>query len=105
MAWEKRGNTQYYYTAKRKNGRVVKTYYGNGEAARRQEKHANLLKLLEKKNQLRIQQEMDSLDELDRGVAEQAEIAEMIAKLALVEKGFHLHQRGEWRKRRVNTAS
>ena len=43
---------------------------------------------------------MDSLDELDRNVAQQAEIAELIARLALVEKGFHLHQRGEWRKRR-----
>ena len=73
MAWEQRGNSQYFYTAKRKNGRVVKMYFGNGEAARRQAEHADLLKLLEKKNQQRIQQEMNSLDELDRGVAEQAE--------------------------------
>ncbi len=105
MAWEQRGNNRYYYTARRVNGRVVKIYHGNGEAARRQEKHADLLKLLEKKNQQRIQQEMNSLDELDRGVAEQAEIAELMARLALVEQGFHLHQRGEWRKRRVVSVS
>ena len=81
MAWEQRGNHQYFYTGHRVNGRVVKTYYGNGDDARRQEKHVDLLKLLEKKNQQRIQQEKNSLDELDRGVAEQAEIAELMSRL------------------------
>ncbi len=82
MVWEQRGNKRYYYTGHRIDGHVVKIYHGNGEAACRQEKDAVLLKLLEEQNQQRIQQEMDSLDELDRGVAEQAEIAELIARLA-----------------------
>jgi len=100
MAWEKRGNSQYYYSGERVNGRVVKTYHGNGEVARVCAEDAVLAKILEKKYQLRAQRDKDSLDELDRGVAEQAEIAELMARLALVEQGFHLHQRGEWRKRR-----
>ena len=100
MPWEKRGNNYYYYTGQRFNGRVVKLYYGKGEDAQKRAKVNSLQKLRAMIIKQHIQQEMDSLDELDRNVAQQAEIAELIARLALVEKGFHLHQRGEWRKRR-----
>ena len=100
MAWEKRGGNYYFYTGHRSNGRVVKLYYGKGNVGQQRAEVDSLRKHRAMIIKHRIQQEMDSLDELDRNVAQQAEIAELIARLALVEKGFHLHQRGEWRKRR-----
>lgn len=100
MAWETRGNNQYYYRGRRVNGRVVKTYYGNGDDACKRSQFETQQKLRDLVIRQHINAEKESLDALDRDVAEQSDMAELVARLALVEKGFHLHQRGEWRKRR-----
>ena len=52
-----------------------------------------------------IKEEKDSLDALEKGVAQQTEIAELMARLALLEKRFHLQARSASRKQRGTIAS
>jgi hypothetical protein len=96
MAWE-RG---YYYRVRKVNGRVVREYVGAGEVARlvsqmdALEREQRLLKALEER------QEKDELKALDADVKAVSERLDLVARAALLAAGFHLHNRGEWRRRR-----
>jgi hypothetical protein len=98
MGWE-RGR---YYTRSRKvNGQVVREYVGSGKVAR-------------------LAAELDALDRSDREARKQAwqetkfelarldepldrlnELADVLARAALVAAGYRQHKRGEWRKQRA----
>lgn len=96
MGWE-RG---YYYRVRKKNGRVVREYVGAGQAAdlvaQRDalEREQRRLKVLEHRHE---KDELKALDAELRAVNERIDLA---AHAALLAAGFHLHKRGEWRKRR-----
>jgi hypothetical protein len=96
MAWE-RG---YYYRVRKLNGRVVREYIGAGEVARlisqmdALERERRLLEALEQR------QEKDELKALDADLKAVSERIDLVARAALLAAGFHLHNRGEWRRRR-----
>src|SRR6516164_2029256 len=89
MGWE-RG---YYYRVRKVNGRVVREYLGTGEVATlvaqmdALEREQRRLEALEKR------QEIDELKALDAELKIVNERVDLAAR-------FHLHKRGEWRKRR-----
>jgi hypothetical protein len=97
MGWD-RG---YYYRVRKVNGRVVREYVGRGPIAElvaqmdgleRQQREAERAAWLVKWAE---QNALDApLDELN-------ELADLLARAALLAAGFHQHKRGEWRKRRV----
>jgi hypothetical protein len=98
MGWE-RG---YYYRVRKVNGRVVREYVGAGRAA---VLIAQLDKLDREKRAIeRAQQKAAraSLDALDALFAKLNEVANLLARAALLAAGYRQHKRGEWRKKRVN---
>ena len=97
MSWE-RG---YYYRVRKVNGRVVREYVGRGplaeliaeaDADRRREREARRAASREEKAEL---------EALDAPLNELNEVADLLARAALMAAGFHQHKRGEWRKRRA----
>ncbi len=99
MAWE-RG---YYYRVWREGGHVVREYLGKGRAAQlasqldaleRQEREARRAALLA---------ERAELEALDAPLDELNQLADLLARAALVAAGYRQHKRGEWRKRRART--
>jgi hypothetical protein len=97
MSWE-RG---YYYRVRKVNGRVVREYIGVGtvgELAARMdalERHER-----EAVRAVRRAQRAE-LEALDAPVAELDQMADLLARAALLAAGYHQHNRGEWRRRRV----
>jgi hypothetical protein len=100
MGLERRGGRSYYYTAERVGGRVVKCYIGSGrvaaiaaqfDAIRRQERDAE---------QAAVRRARDELAALDAAVTPLDELADLLARAAMLAAGFHRHHRGEWRRRR-----
>jgi hypothetical protein len=104
MGLEKRGGRSYYYTAERVGGRVVKHYIGSGRVAAiaaqltatwRAERTAE--RDAERAADRRARKE---LADLDAALAPLDELADLLARAALLAAGFHRHHRGEWRRRR-----
>jgi hypothetical protein len=96
MAWE-RG---YYYRVRKVNGRVVREYGGAGELAKLMAQTDALLRKQRRRQALELRQEKDELKALDADLKALNERIELAARAALLAAGFHLHNRGEWRRRR-----
>ncbi len=101
MAWETRGNGSYFYKSERVGGRVVKQYLGGGTAGMlaseldaewRREARAHLA---------RQRAERERWAALERLADEQSKLADVLMGAALADAGFRRHDRGEWRRRRV----
>ena len=98
MGWDK---GRYYTRSKKINGQVIREYFGSGpigelEArsdARERKCRADELAAWKAK-----QDEMESLDEQ---IIELCDLCDKLARAALMASGFFQHNRGEWRKRRV----
>jgi hypothetical protein len=99
MGWEQRGNRDYYYRATRVGGRVVKEYVHPlvAEAAalidqdRREQRAAAAAA---------GKATRDALAALDAELAPLCDLADALARGALLAAGYHRHHRGPWRKRR-----
>jgi hypothetical protein len=101
MSWEQRGGSGRYYTRSRsEGGRIVREYVGSGPIAeftalrdeaerRRREEEARAWR-----------EEREDLERLDGMAGEMCELAELLARAALVSAGYRQHNRGEWRKPR-----
>ena len=104
MGWE-RG---YYYRVRKVNGRVVREYIGAGkvgELVAQMDALERERRGLEALKQRREKDEWKAIDADMKAVNERIDLA---ARAALLAAGFHLHKRGEWRKRREqngNTSS
>ena len=96
MGWE-RG---YYYRVRKVNGRVVREYVGAGEVAELVAQMDALEREQRRVEALAQRQEKDELKALDADLKAVNEIIDLAARAALLAAGFHLHKRGEWRKRR-----
>ena len=90
-----------YYTRSRKvNGRVVREYVGGGAVgALAAEMDAIERERREFEREL-WRMEKEEIEAFDESVAKVCQMADIIAKAAMVAAGFHRH-RGEWRRRRV----
>ena len=97
MGWEK---GRYYTRSRKVNGRVVREYIGGGELGalaaqldaieREQREHERRMWRAEK----------EEIEAFDEQIAKCCEMADVIARAAMVAAGFHCH-RGEWRRRPV----
>jgi hypothetical protein len=103
MAWERRGNGSYYYTAQRVGGRVVKRYVGTGRLA---ELAAQLDAVTRERDAHEADERRrvrDELAALAAALAPLNELADLLTAAALLAAGFHRHHRGPWRKRRARS--
>jgi hypothetical protein len=99
VGWDK---GRYYTRSKKINGRVVREYVGVGETA-------ELAAQIDASNRADREAEREArgaekaeLDALDAGVKELNDLADLLARAALLAAGYRQHKRGEWRKRRGN---
>lgn len=97
MGWE-RGR---YYTRSRKvDGRVVREYVGIGEIAQLSAE----LDAAERADHLAERAERNAekseLEALETQIRKLTELVDLAGHAALAAAGYHLHNRGEWRKRR-----
>jgi len=97
MGWEK---GRYYTRSQKVNGRVVREYIGGGEVGAL----AAQLDAIEREHREWEREcwrlEKEQMESFDASVAKVCQMADIIAKAAMVAAGFHCH-RGEWRRRRV----
>jgi len=97
MAWEK---GRYYTRSRKVKGRVIREYIGGGEIGalaaqldaieREQREHERGLWRIER----------EEIEAFDETIAKVCQMADIIARAAMVAAGFH-RRRGEWRRRRV----
>jgi hypothetical protein len=104
MALVYRDGRPYLYRSVRRAGRVTSEYVAGGidaqliaalEADERDERRAE---------RERARAERREADELDRALDDLAAIARAVARDALLSLGYHQHDRGEWRRKRVPRA-
>ena len=96
MAWEARGGSRYFYKVSRDGGRVRRLYLGNGPVAELAARDAELRRA-ERRARARSQARLEAAEAASR---ELAELADLLARAALVAAGYHRHDRGAWRRRR-----
>ncbi|MDB5308003.1 MAG: hypothetical protein JWO38_2205 [Gemmataceae bacterium] len=100
MSWEQRGGQSYYYTARRVNGRVVKEYVHPLVAPARALVDADR-RAMREEAAAELRRARADLDALDAALVALDELADALARGALLAAGYHQHHRGPWRKRRV----
>ena len=104
MAWEFRNGRGGYYTRSRRvNGRVVRQYVGCGRVAELAARMDEISRQQREAEAEMWRRERERIESLDASIATICEISDLFARLALIDAGFHQHNRGEWRKRRVKT--
>jgi hypothetical protein len=97
VGWDKRG---YYYQVRKVKGRVVRRYFGKGLVAELAADYDALNRKYREGCQADAAALRDEFAELDALIQPLAELADLVATVALVSAGFHRHNRGEWRKKR-----
>lgn len=99
MGWDK---GRYYTRSRKVSGRVVREYVGTGEVADlAAEMDASKRADREAERKARHTEKAE-LDALDASVKELDELADLLARAALLAAGFRQHNRGAWRKRRAH---
>ena len=99
MAWEH----GYYYRVRKVNGRVVREYCGKGLLAQLAAEHDQDERLLRDMRRRAEQWDREEMEALDAQVNAVNEVADLLAKAALLVAGYRQHNRGQWRRKRGNT--
>jgi hypothetical protein len=103
VGWEKRRNGFYFYTASRVGGRVVKHYVGSGPVAAAAAELAAIDRQRRADDRAAFEHERRETAAIDARLDELNELADLVARAALVAAGYRRHHRGEWRRKRVRT--
>jgi len=106
MAWETRNGKGRYYTRSTRNGdRVVREYIGCGKMAEMLAKMDSLEREQREAEAEKFRAMQAKMEKLDEQVEELCDIADLFARMTLLANGYHQHNRGDWRKRRVKNQS
>lgn len=97
MGWD-RG--RYYYQSERVNGRPVRRYVGTGKVAQLAAQLDELGRLDQERNRTEARAVRAKVEALDETLSQFDDLADLLARAALLAAGYHQHKRGEWRKRR-----
>jgi hypothetical protein len=101
MGWDQRGKKRYYYRSCRRNGRPVRTYFGSGETAELAATADGLLRVQREMDARKWQLEQEHRAAAEALVSELCEGSDLLVRAALIVAGFHQHDRGAWRLKRV----
>jgi hypothetical protein len=95
VTWEtRRGRGCYYTRTRREDGRRIREYIGIGQEARRAAEE-------DEARRRQVEAERDAARALAEDVQTLSELADLLARAALLAAGYHRPNRGLWRKRRV----
>ena len=97
MGWEK---GRYYTRSTKVNGRVEREYFGCGEVGALVAQMDAIERERREWERECWRLEKEEMETFDTSVVKVCQMADIIAKAAMVAAGFHRH-RGEWRRRRV----
>ena len=100
MGWD-RG--RYYTRSKKVNGRVVREYVGAGQVAQLVARLDALEREQREADRAAFRSMRAEVAALDNALNELHDLADLVARAALVAAGYRQHKRGEWRKRRVQS--
>ena len=100
MGWEPRGNGRYYFRYRKVDGRVTRQYLGAGAVAELAAA-ADALRRADR----RAAAEARRAEEANWKAAlapllELSQVADLLARAALLAAGYHRHSRSSWRKKR-----
>ncbi len=95
MAWHE---GRYYYRTKKVGGKVVREYCGSGYAGELSARLDEVERERRKHAQASAKFEQDCINARDSTVNEFDDLANMLARVALMAAGYHQHHRSEWRK-------
>jgi hypothetical protein len=107
MGWEERSGRRYYYRKERIGGRVVSRCegpesnpitHGWAELLRLKRAHASTLRAV-------ARVEREDLDAADEEVSGWYDLVGALTRFALESAGYHRHDRGRWRKRRMSEST
>lgn len=108
MGWERRPNgCTYYYRKRRVGGRVVSEFLG-AEGSARATIAATLDRLRRERGRAdreAVAHRLATLDGAEAEVVEWHDLVAAVARAALEAAGYHRHDRGPWRKRRMSEPS
>lgn len=102
MAWEKRGNLNYFYRKKRIGGKIKSVYVGSGDIAELIEQSDKIDKLRADAAAEQLKRKRIEADALDDKINELSEINQILVDALFLINGFHQHKR-QWRKIRKRT--
>jgi hypothetical protein len=102
MPWGQRGNRRYYYRSVRRNGRVHKDYIGIGLVAEYAAEMDALQRAERNKAAQAWRQQRERMDAIEVQLQTWWNAGNVLLKAHLYEKGYHRHDRGQWRKWREN---
>jgi hypothetical protein len=97
MAWEKHGERRYFYKCVRRNGKVVKVYYGAGPVGRLA---AEVGALRRAERQAEADARKARKDRLDAAVTLTQDLSrgcDLLAAATLLAAGYHRPSRHLWR--------
>ena len=101
MHWEQRRQHRYLYHSRRKGRRVVREYVGSGKAAEAMMAAFEQESLDQVRRREAERLEAERWDKVEAVMAELETWLNLLATATLLVAGFHRHDRGKWRKRRV----
>jgi len=101
MAWETKGGCRFYTRSHRRHGRVVRDYLGTGLVAELAAQHDEEDRRGRRAQREQLRQEQAAFDAAAAPHRELSRVADALMTAALVAAGYHRHDRGAWRKRRV----
>src|SRR5947209_3462452 len=96
MAWEKRGDGQFYYRSLRVRGRVVKQYIGTGERGRKAAEEDRATRDARRQATLLRQEKNKDLDDLIVQLDEFGTLIDQLVTCQLLCAGWRKHHR-QWR--------
>lgn len=97
MAWETRGNKEYYYRKEWKNGKCVSDYIGDGELANLLSQWDRIDRAKKEIDAEKERQTRENFAEIDRDLDELAEKTKDLVESFLVDRGFYKTSSREWR--------
>ena len=100
MAWETRKERPYYYAAARVDGRVVKTYFGRGQAARLAASFDAEARANRAAERAALAALREQLAGPDRALSELETASDQLLEAGLLAAGYHRTNYGPWRRRR-----
>jgi hypothetical protein len=95
------GQKRYYYGTQRENGRPVCTYFGTGETAELAATADAFVRVQREKDARKWPLLQKNLAAAEALLRELCKGSELLVRATLIVAGFHQHDRGAWRFKRV----
>jgi hypothetical protein len=102
VAWENRGGSRYYTRSRKVNGRVIREYVGGGLPGLLAEQEDDERRQRRAEARARRQRDQDAFAAASQSHEELSRVADALIRATLISAGYHQHDRGQWRKRRVS---